>query len=145
MNTKTVFTDQDLNAIREAVQTAELQTSAEIRVYLDKHVKEDPLDHATYLFQKLGMSNTALRNGVMIYIAYLDRKFCIIGDAGIHQHVGDAFWQEVSSRMASSFKSGHMQEGVINAVQEVGAVLASHFPRSQNDINELSDEVQTGY
>lgn len=124
---------------------AEQHTSAEIRVYLDKHVKGDPLDHAAFLFDKLGMSKTALRNGVMIYIAYVDRKFCIIGDAGIHQHVGNEFWQAVSATMAGSFKAGFMQEGVINAVKEVGAVLASHFPRSQNDINELSDEVQTGY
>lgn len=145
LKAKSVFTDLDLIAIKEAVKAAESHTSAEIRVYLDKHVKGDPLDHAAFLFEKLGMSKTALRNGVLIYIAYADRKFCIIGDAGIHQHVGDGFWQEISSQMSDRFKAGQMQEGVIHAVQSVGSVLTTRFPRSQNDINELSDEVQTGF
>jgi len=140
-----VFSESDLASIKDAVGEAELNTSAEIRVYLDKHVKGDPLDHAAYLFEKLGMSATALRNGVMIYIAYSDRKFCIIGDIGIHQYVGNEFWKTISDKMVESFKAGLMREGVTNAVKEVGAVLAKHFPRMNNDINELSDEVQTGF
>ncbi len=140
-----VFSESDLASIKDAVGDAELRTSAEIRVYIDKHVKGEPLDHAAYLFNKLGMSATALRNGVMIYIAYADRKFCIIGDIGIHQHVGDEFWKSISDKMSESFKAGLMREGVTNAVKEVGAALANYFPRMNNDINELSDEVQTGF
>lgn len=140
-----VFSESDLASIKDAVGDAELRTSAEIRVYIDKHVKGDPLDHAAYLFNKLGMSATALRNGVMIYIAYADRKFCIIGDIGIHRHVGDEFWKSISDKMSESFKSGLMRKGVTDAVKEVGAALANHFPRRNNDINELSDEVQTGF
>ena len=140
-----VFSEIDLASIRDAVGDAELRTSAEIRVYIDKHVKGDPLDHAAYLFNKLGMSATALRNGVMIYIAYADRTFCIIGDIGIHRHVGDECWKSISDKMSESFRSGLMREGVTNAVKEVGAALANHFPRMNNDINELTDEVQTGF
>jgi uncharacterized membrane protein len=140
-----VFSESDLVSIQDSVGAAELRTSAEIRVYLDKHVKGDPLDHAAYLFKKLGMSATALRNGVMIYIAYSDRKFCIIGDVGIHQHLGDHFWITISTKMEEAFRAGLMREGVTNAVREVGEALAAHFPRMKNDINELSDEVQTGF
>ena len=73
--------------IEHAIAQAELTTSAELRVHLEDNCKEDPLDRAAYLFEKLEMHKTALRNGVLIYVAFQDRKLAILGDAGIHHHV----------------------------------------------------------
>jgi uncharacterized membrane protein len=139
-----IFKPSDLEAVRDQIKGAEQLTSGEIRVYLEDHSVDDPLDRAAYLFEKLGMSKTELRNGVLIYIACVDRRFCIIGDAGIHALVGEDFWQEISTNMRDSFAQGLMREGLLNAIIAAGQALSIHFPRSGNDRNELSNEVILG-
>ncbi len=54
-------------------------------------LKGDVLDRAAWLFKKLGMHKTAERNGVLFYLAVKDRKFAIIGDAGINAKVHAGF------------------------------------------------------
>lgn len=139
-----IFKTADLDAVRQQIKQAELLTSGEIRVYLEDHSVDDPLDRAAYLFEKLGMSKTELRNGVLIYIACVDRRFCIIGDAGIHALVGDGFWHEISTNMQESFAQGMMREGLLNAIIAAGQALSIHFPRLKDDQNELSNEVILG-
>ncbi|MFN5325244.1 MAG: TPM domain-containing protein [Bacteroidota bacterium] len=139
-----IFKPEVLAAIDEKIKEAEQMTSGEIRVYIEDHSIDDPLDRAAFLFEKLGMSNTELRNGVLIYIACTDRRFCIIGDAGIHAKVGDGFWQEISNRMHEAFKEGNMREGLLSAIISSGQALSLHFPRGSNDTNELSNEVILG-
>ena len=52
------------------------------------------LDRAAWVFKKLGMHKTAERNGVLFYLAVDDRKFAIIGDAGINAKVPAGFWDD---------------------------------------------------
>jgi len=130
--------------LRNAVESAEQQTSGEIRVFIDDHCREDVLDRAAYIFTKLGMENTRQRNGVLIYLALDDKKFAIIGDAGIHAKVGDTFWNEVREGMAGLFRQGKIIDGLEYAVMEAGTRLREFFPRSSGDINELPDDLHFG-
>ncbi len=70
------FTQEDKNRIRSAVLKAELDTSGEIRVHLENHCKKEVLDRAAFLFDKLEMSKTEQRNGVLFYLAVKDKKVC---------------------------------------------------------------------
>lgn len=144
MKAARLFDDAGRQRLSLAVQQAEQQTSGEIRVFVDDHCKEDVLDRAAFVFSKLGMEKTEQRNGVLIYVALNDRKFAIIGDAGIHARVGEVFWKEVKEQMASFFKKGKIIEGLEYAVLEAGMRLKEFFPRSSDDRNELSDEVHFG-
>jgi len=92
-------------------------------------------------FGRMGMENTEERNGILFYVAVDERAFAIVGDAGIHAKVGDAFWQALSGAMSEAFAKGKPAEGLERAIAEVGSRLAEHFPRRGNDRNELSDEV----
>ena len=58
-----LFTEQEQQQIVEAIKEAELNTSGEIRVHIERNCKEDVLDHAAFMFDELGMQNTELRNG----------------------------------------------------------------------------------
>jgi uncharacterized membrane protein len=139
-----VITDEQRALIKDAIRKAEMRTSGEIRVFIEDHSEDGPLNRAVFIFSELGMNKTALRNGVLIYIAIVDRKFAIIGDAGINERVGAAFWDEIKSNMTEHFKEGRFAEGIENAVAASGEALARYFPFERNDNNELSDEIVFG-
>jgi len=144
MKAARLFDDAGRQRLRLAVQQAVQHTSGEIRVFVDDYCKEEVLDRAAFVFSKLGMEKTELRNGVLIYVALNDRKFAIIGDAGIHARVGDVFWKEVREGMAAFFKKEMIIDGIEYAVLEAGIRLKEFFPRAEDDRNELSDDVHFG-
>ncbi len=127
--------------VLSAIKQAENNTSAEIRVAIDKRCQGDPVKKAIELFEKLGMTATQHRNGVLIYVSLYDRKFAIIGDIGIHNIVGDSFWKQVATEMRNYFARGEVVKGIIAGIYEAGEVLAKYFPRDNSDINELPDEI----
>src|SRR5688572_21217787 len=102
---KDFFTDQEIKKIGEAISDAELRTSGEIRLHIERYCKMDVLDRAADLFGFLKMHETAERNGVLFYIAWKDRKFAIIGDAGINAVVPPDFWDEIKADVISSLKN----------------------------------------
>ncbi len=143
-NAQSFFTQEDKDRIRTAVLKAELDTSGEIRVHLENHCKKEVLDRAAFLFDKLEMSKTEQRNGVLFYLAVKDKKFAIIGDTGINLVVEERFWEEVKELMAEHFKTGDFATGLEKGVGLAGRKLKKHFPYHRDDINELSDEISYG-
>ncbi|MEO7298436.1 MAG: TPM domain-containing protein [Verrucomicrobiota bacterium] len=137
MQPKNFISKLEEEKIVTAIAEAEKTTSGEIRVYISSKKREDALAAARNRFEKLGMTKTKLRNGVLIFIAPATQKFAIIGDSGIHQQCGEEFWKEITMAMRSSFKEGQFTEAITSAVREVGAALARHFPPGPDDVNEL--------
>ncbi len=142
-----LFTEHDFEAITEAIRRAEATTSAELRVHLERRVhrlpgqRADALRRARKVFAHLGMHLTAEHHGVLIYLAIEDRKLAIVGDEGIHQRVGDAYWEHVRDLMVATLREGRPLDAVLTGIEEVGRVLAEHFPRRPDDRNELGDHV----
>lgn len=130
--------------IRQAVSQAEMLTSGEIRVYIEDESRGDALDRAVFVFEQLGMHKTALRNGVLIYLALKDHCFAVIGDAGIHEKVGPDFWDSVKEEMGSHFRNGNFTEGIVSGVARAGEKLQQFFPRNSGDVNELPDDLIFG-
>ena len=144
MSVAQFLTDQEQEQIVAAIQEAENNTSGEIRVHIDDKCKEDVLDRAAYLFEKLEMHKTDLRNGVLFYLAHEDRKFAILGDAGINRKVQPGFWDEIKEMMATHFKNSEFVEGLSKGVLMAGEQLKKYFPCQSDDVNELSDEITFG-
>ncbi|HEY3372297.1 MAG TPA: TPM domain-containing protein, partial [Prolixibacteraceae bacterium] len=95
MSVEDFFTKEEKKQITDAIAEAERNTSGEIRLHAEGHCNIDVLDRAAYVFEKLGMYKTAQRNGVLFYLAVQDRKFAILGDAGINQVVPADFWDHI--------------------------------------------------
>ena len=110
-------------------------------MHVTRRVPKDLEKTALERFEKLGMTNTAERNGVLVYIAPRARTFRIVGDVAVHQKCGDEFWKDVASAMESRFRKGEFTEGVVLGVQLLGDALAQHFPRLDTDRNELSNAI----
>jgi uncharacterized membrane protein len=126
-----------------AIQKAEMQTSGEIRVHIDQKCASDPVKRAVQVFEKLGMHKTDLRNGVLIYVSFSDRKLAIIGDQGIDSVVPADFWLSTKEKMIHHFKENRFSDGIIAAITEAGEQLKRFFPYMENDENELSNEIST--
>ncbi len=141
---RTFFTKEERNRIKKAILNAELDTSGEIRVHVESTCKENVLDRAAYLFKKLGMEKTELRNGVLFYLAIKSRKFAIIGDKGINAEVPKNFWDDIKHNTEKAFKEGNFVDGLVKGIEETGKHLKKHFPHHLDDINELPDEISFG-
>ncbi len=144
MNPKDFLGKENERIIKQAIETAEHQTSGEIRVHLEGSCKNDVLDRAAWLFKKLDMHKTKDRNGVLIYLSTKDRKFAIIGDIGINRVVPEGFWNEIKQNMINHFTKGEFAEGIVDGIKLTGQQLKQFFPYQDDDVNELSDEISYG-
>ena len=130
------FTPAQKTAMVAAIRQAEKDTSGEIRIHFENHCRKNVLDRAAQVFADLKMHKTALRNGVLIYVALEDKQLAILGDAGINAKVPDHFWDDIKNNMIEKFKSGQICEGVCEAVLTAGQ---EHFhlrlPRPEENLH----------
>ena len=141
MKASRFFSKEQQNQILASVREAEEATSGEIRVHIETSCPEDVLDRAAWVFKKLAMNKTAERNGVLFYLAVRDKKFAIIGDAGINSKVPAGFWDKISELLQKNFKEGKFAEGLSEGIVLAGKQLKTHFPHRTDDANELPDEI----
>lgn len=144
MATSSFLSAQEQANVLAAISDAETQTSGEIRLHLESRCKGDVLDRAAMVFETLAMHKTALRNGVLFYLATEDRKFAILGDGGINAVVPDDFWNEVKDTVIAGLVAGNPAEGLSSGIRLAGQQLSAHFPLEANDINELSNDISFG-
>ena len=145
MRTKEFLSKLDHDRIIEAIRGAESKTSGEIRVYIQRGKFEtDPVLLAQKKFQRLGMYKTRERNAVLIFVAPRAHKFAIVGDEAIHEKCGERFWQRVVDGMRKHFQNEKFSHAIIEGIEEVGKVLATHFPRASANANELPNEIVEG-
>ncbi len=136
------LTKEQEASIVDSIQQAESETSGEIRVHLEKKCKaETALERAQEVFKELNMEQTELRNGVIVYVAWADKKVAIWGDKGIHQLVGQSFWEEELKLMISHFKEGDFEAGLSEVILQIGHKLKEHFPHQDDDVDELPNEI----
>lgn len=135
------FSQKEKKQILAAVQEAEKNTSGEIRVHLEYKTHGPVYGHAQKIFQRIGMTKTRDRNGVLIFLATHDKKFAVLGDVGINEKVPEGFWNDVVQTLQEHFRQNKFAEGISEAVVRIGEKLKAYFPNQVNDKNELSDGI----
>ena len=139
------FTETQQKNIISAIKDAEKKTSGEIKVHIESNCKyEDAYLRAKEVFEFLSLHKTELRNGVLFYLAFNDRKFAVLGDEGINDKVGQEFWDSTKKLLSKNFKSGEFEKGFSLAIAEAGVQLEKYFPYQRNDSNEISDDLSFG-
>ena len=145
MRTKEFLSNLEHDRIVQAIRETESKTSGEIRVYLQRgKLNADPVTAAQKKFHQLRMHETQQRNAVLIFVAPRAHKFAVVGDRAIHEKCGEQFWQHIVDGMRVHFQNEKFTHALIEAVNEVGKVLATHFPRTSANANELPDEIVEG-
>jgi uncharacterized membrane protein len=144
--TDSFFSKIDEPRIVEAIRAAELRSRGEIRIHATEKAVTDVLKEATATFERLGMTATAERNGVLIFVAPKSQKFAVLGDSGITSCVGTTPLDEMAASMSAAFREGRFTDGLVGAVERAGQLLAAHFPRveGEHDQDELSNTISRG-
>ncbi|WP_077510711.1 TPM domain-containing protein [Sphingomonas sp. LM7] len=96
---------------------------------------------ALALFRTAAEKRTRASTGVLLYLSLAEHRAEIIADEAIHSKVSADVWGEAMAVLIAQVKQGRPGEGMAQAVAQIGNVLAEHFPRSQDDINELPDRL----
>ena len=144
MRTKEFLSKLEHDQIVQAIRDAESKTSGEIRVFIQRgKLNIDPLIAAQKKFHKLGMHKTPERNGILIFVAPRAHKFAVIGDKAIHEKCGEALWQRLVEQMRDHFRNERFSHALVEAIEETGQALASHFPK-KSATTKLSDEIVEG-
>jgi uncharacterized membrane protein len=141
MHPKEFITQLDEARIVAAIAAAESRSSGQIRVYMSRKRRADALAYAQRRFAALGMTKTRQRNGVLIYLAPRTRQFAVVGDLGVHEKCGDAFWREVAAAMSDLMRQNQFTEAILHGITRVGDLLAAHFPHDPDAPDELPDEI----
>ncbi len=135
----------DTDKVKEAIVRAEHMTSGEVRVSVSSFFWGNAHKVAEKAFVRMGMANTEHRNGVLIFVVPSRKRFVILGDKGIHEKVGQSFWDDVRDAMSDRFREGDFTGGLVHGITEVGLKLKDHFPyEGEKDVNELPDDVDFG-
>lgn len=136
------FSQKEKEIIKQAIQTLEQKTSAELRVHVElRNKKTELMSQARGAFERLGMTQTNYRNGVLIFICSDSHEFVILGDTLINKEVPSDFWDETARDTEKMFRAEKFTEGVTQAVSKIGEELKDYFPYHPDDKNELPDDI----
>jgi uncharacterized membrane protein len=138
------FSDESSQKIVAEIASVERLTIGEVRLHIEDFCDSDPLERAIQVFEKLGMQKTKNRSGILIYLASQSRKIAIYGDEGIHNKVGKEYWNNIVTRTILRIQSEDMTAAMIQVIKELGEPLAEHFPETNQEINELTNEISYG-
>lgn len=140
------FTPEEKAAILSAIRSSEQRTSGEVRLFVESKCSfVDALDRAKEVFAQLKMDQTDERNATLVYIAVDDRQAAVYGDEGIHQKVGQKYWEDEIQKMLLYFQQEHLVDGIVQCINDIGEALHYYFPYDRDtDKNELPDDIVFG-
>jgi putative membrane protein len=96
---------------------------------------------AVAVFRAAAERRTVGRTGVLIYLSMAERRAEIVVDEAIHKITDEHTWGEAMAALLADVREGRPGDGICAAINQVGDVLAEHFPRSAGDINEIPDKL----
>ena len=140
-NVEAFLTPSEELEVIEAIRIAELNTSGEIRVHIEKTSNNNATSRALEVFYILKMDNTKLQNAVLIYVAVEEKTFVIYGDKGINDVVDDNFWDSTKNSIQTHFKAGNFKQGLVDGILKSGEQLKKFFPYLSTDTNELPNDI----
>jgi putative membrane protein len=96
---------------------------------------------AVAVFKAAAERRTVGRTGILIYLSMAERRAEIIGDEAITGVTTPETWGDAMAELLVEVKQGRVGDGIVAAIERVGAVLAEHFPRLADDRNEIPDKL----
>jgi uncharacterized membrane protein len=130
----------DLARVREAVEAAELHTSAEIVVSISPFFLGRVWPAARRAFARLGVAQTRGRNGVLVFVVPSRRQVVVLADDGALARIDAAVWDDIAARIAAAFARGHGTTGLVDGIARLSCALSGPFPHERTDVNELPDQ-----
>lgn len=139
-----------LDRLQARVAQSERAHSGEIRVCVEASLPLSYLwrdatarDRALAMFGKLRVWDTEANNGVLIYLLLAEHAIELVVDRGLARHVDEAHWRQLVLGLGGELRAGRFEQGLLQTIAEVDALLRRHFPWSEGggleNPNELPD------
>lgn len=96
---------------------------------------------AILLFRTAAEARTRGRTGVLLYLSLDEHRAELVADSAINAKVAPEVWGDAMAALIAGIRDGRPGEGMAQAVAQIGSVLALHFPREADDVNELPDRL----
>ena len=141
---KRFFNQQDQYAIEQAVFAAEHGHIGEIQVVIEGHMPAreayylDTRGRAKQLFAELGVWDTELNSGILLYLNLCERKVEIVIDRGIQQATTQEVWNEVCQSIIKKMAQQQYRQALVDGVTQIGAILNQFYA---NKIEDKADEL----
>ena len=143
---KQYFPKESMQRIENAIAASEKSHFGEICFVVESNLhafdivrKVSAKKRAIEVFSEFHVWDTVQNNGVLIYLLLADHDFEIVADRGIHHHVGNEGWEQISREMEKHFKRGDFELGVLHGIAQITEHLDRHFPLDKENVNELSN------
>lgn len=127
-----------LERLAQRVTASERRHTGEVRICIEAGLPWSYLrrnastrERAVTLFGKMRVWDTEHNNGVLIYLLLAEHAIELVADRGLNRHVQPAEWQAMVARLGSAFREGRFEDGLTQALEEVSAVLVTHFPSAE--------------
>lgn len=137
----TLLNNDEIKRLEAKIAALETLTTSEIKIIICRNAWFGLKHKAHKLFKKYKLHETKERNAVLLLLEEKNREFLIYGDEGIHQKVGNGFWEKTGQSMQTSFQNGEIANGLSTGLHIIAEALAQHYPGHAADINEISNEI----
>lgn len=107
---------------------------------LKAEIDEEVHQRALQIFYENKLTNTKDRTGILIMVSLLEHRVEILADVGINEKVEKDTWQKLLVPFISQIKKGKFADGMVDMITTCGDILAHHFPKKDDDENELSNK-----
>jgi len=107
------------------------------RKIMQSWVERRALQH----FAQSGVGHTQDGTGILIFISVLERRVQLLADNGIAQKVDQSRWQQIVDNITQGIKTGKLADNLSESILKCGELLERDFPRADDDINELDDNI----
>ncbi len=141
------FSQTTLNAIESAIRASEIHHNGEIRFAIENSLAGlwvwrgmTGRHRAIEVFSNLRVWDTEHNSGVLVYLLLADHDIEIIADRGITARVNASEWDSVARAMEAAFRQGAFEQGSIEGIRQISALLTAHFPPVNGNPNELSNQ-----
>jgi len=149
-----VLPAEALARLQQAVAASEVRHSGEIRICIEAGLPLSYLwrgatarERAVAMFGRLGVWDTEQNNGVLVYLLLAEHRIELVADRALARRVAPEHWQRLVDGMGEAFRAGRFEQGLLDVIVAVDALLVAHFPRAADAaarLNELPDEPVLG-
>ena len=114
-----------------------------LRHLIPERIRAERVDRAARLaFLENGLTETRDRTGILIYTSLLEHRVEILADRGIDAFVEAGVWDGLVKRILAAIREQRADEGLVEAIQECGEILATRFPPRPDDTDELDNRLR---
>lgn len=135
------LTEEQRYQLNLAVANAESMSSIEYKIILVKSSWLGIRHQARQLFKKYNLHQTKGNTAVLVLVDYKHKSLCLYGDSGVSSRLGKTYWDELNDLLVDAIKANDIYEAILSCVAILGHQLPIYFPISDDDQDEISNEL----